>query len=108
MFALSLNFKTADVSLRESFAFDEEKTLSLLSILKANNIKECVYLSTCNRCEIYGVGDVYSALKNFSSFAKIPDEPPEKLVFLSLSLSIIVLLHFSPKIHRKIFRCCFH
>lgn len=74
MFALSLNFKTADVPLRENFAFDEEKVRSLLSVLKSNSINECVYLSTCNRCELYGVGDVYFALKIFSDFAGISEE----------------------------------
>lgn len=74
MFALSLNFKTADILLREKFAFDNEKTLRLFNILKLNNIAECVYLSTCNRCEIYGVGNVYIALKIFSGFAKISEE----------------------------------
>ncbi|MFR5875057.1 MAG: glutamyl-tRNA reductase [Eubacterium sp.] len=82
MFVLSLNFKTADVLLREKFAFDNKKALSLLNILKLNNIAECVYLSTCNRCEIYGVGDVYFAIKVFSDFAEISEETVKKHILI--------------------------
>lgn len=74
MFTLSLNYKSADVLLREKFCFDEKKAETLLYILKENNIKECVYLSTCNRCELYGVGDMYRALKIFSDFAGVEYE----------------------------------
>lgn len=74
MFSLSLNYKTADIQLRESFSFDEDKALRLLYILKENGISQCVYLSTCNRCEIYGTGDAYKALKIFSDFAEISEE----------------------------------
>ena len=69
MFSLSLNYKSADILLREKFCFEDKKVQLLLSILKANNIKECVYLSTCNRCELYGTGDMYNALKILSDFA---------------------------------------
>lgn len=82
MFALSINFKTASISLRESVAFDDKKASVLLNILKVNNIKECVYLSTCNRCEIYGVGDAYNAIKIFSDFAKISDNIIKNHIFV--------------------------
>ncbi|MCM1115767.1 MAG: glutamyl-tRNA reductase [Clostridium sp.] len=82
MFALSINFKTANVSLRESVAFDDKKAAALLNILKANNIEECVYLSTCNRCEIYGVGDAYNAIKIFSNFAGISDDFIKNHIFV--------------------------
>ncbi|MCC8073527.1 MAG: glutamyl-tRNA reductase [Clostridiales bacterium] len=65
MFALSINFKTADLSLREAFSFDEKKSAELFKMLKSNQTESCVYLSTCNRCEIYGCGDVYKALSVF-------------------------------------------
>lgn len=74
MFAFSLNHKSVDLLLREKFCFDNEKAKSLLYILKENNIEECVYLSTCNRCELYGTGDMYKALKIFSDFAGVSCE----------------------------------
>lgn len=74
MFALSLNYKTADVKLRESFAFDENKAERFLAVLQESGIRECVYLSTCNRCEVYGVGDAYTVLKRFSDFADASEE----------------------------------
>ncbi|MCD7775234.1 MAG: glutamyl-tRNA reductase [Clostridiales bacterium] len=69
MFVLSINFKTADLSLREAFSFDNKKTAALFKILKLNQTEACVYLSTCNRCEIYGSGDPYKALSVFCKFA---------------------------------------
>lgn len=96
MFILSLNFKTADVSLREKFAFDSEKTLRLLNILKENNIVQCVYLSTCNRCELYGVGNVYTALKIFSDFAEIPEE----------TVKSHILIFEGERAVRHLFRVC--
>jgi glutamyl-tRNA reductase len=82
MFSLSLNFKTAGLLLRENFAFDDEKVLSLLNIFKNNNINECVYLCTCNRCEIYGVGDEYTALKIFCDFAKASSDEVKSHIFV--------------------------
>jgi glutamyl-tRNA reductase len=82
MFALSLNFKTANIALREGFAFNDEKVLSLLSIFKNNNINECVYLCTCNRCEIYGVGDEYTALKIFCDFANASSDEVKSHIFV--------------------------
>ncbi len=82
MFALSINFKTANVSLRESVAFDDNKAADLLSVLKSNSITECVYLSTCNRCEIYGVGDAYNVIKIFSDFAGISNDIIKNHIFV--------------------------
>ena len=50
MFCVSLNFHNTDVSLREQFPYGEE----LLQ-----DLTEGVFLSTCNRVEVYGVGDLY-------------------------------------------------
>lgn len=74
MFALSLNYKTADVKLRECFAFNEKKAERFLAVLQESGIRECVYLSTCNCCEVYGVGDAYTVLKRFSDFANASEE----------------------------------
>ena len=51
MFCVSLNFHNTDVSLRETFPHGPELLDSL---------EEGVFLSTCNRVEVYGVGDVYA------------------------------------------------
>jgi glutamyl-tRNA reductase len=92
MFALSLNFKTANIALREGFAFNDEKVLSLLNIFKNNNIDECVYLCTCNRCEIYGVGDEYTALKIFCDFAKASSDEVKSHIFVYSGKNAVVHL----------------
>lgn len=94
MFALSLNYKSADLSLREKFCFDDEKTKSFLCILKENNINECVYLSTCNRSELYGTGNMYKALKIFSDFADVGCEKVKRnILFYNGTNAIQHLFH---------------
>lgn len=56
MFCVSLSHKTADVSLREQFAHGPE----LLS-----DLSEGVFLSTCNRVEVYGVGNLYDFVNKY-------------------------------------------
>ncbi len=55
---LGQNHRTAPVELREQLAFDDEKVRSLATHLKEDEgIREAVVVSTCNRMEIYAVGD---------------------------------------------------
>lgn len=58
-----LNYKTADVEVREKLAFDGKKLEpGLLGIRALNSIQEAVVLSTCNRVEIYvNAKDIASA-----------------------------------------------
>ncbi|MDJ1152572.1 glutamyl-tRNA reductase [Macrococcus caseolyticus] len=56
--AVSVNHKTADVSLREKLAFSESSIQQALSaLINQKSILEGVILSTCNRTEIYAVTD---------------------------------------------------
>lgn len=55
---VSVNHKTADVSLREKLAFSESSIQQALSaLINQKSILEGVILSTCNRTEIYAVTD---------------------------------------------------
>lgn len=55
---VGLNHKTAPVSLRECFAFSEEKIRGALDRLsREKQVLEAVILSTCNRTEIYAVAE---------------------------------------------------
>lgn len=56
MFCISLNHHNTDLSLREKFSEGPE----LLE-----DLSEGVFLSTCNRVEVYGVGDVYLFIENY-------------------------------------------
>ncbi len=55
---LSISHKIAPVEVREKFALSEDKQKEfLIKVLNNKHIEECVYLSTCNRTEIYFNGD---------------------------------------------------
>lgn len=82
MFALSLNHKTSSSEERERFCFDEEKAGRLLSVLSDSDIRQAVYLFTCNRCELYGVGDAFTALEELCAFAGVPSGKIKKSVMI--------------------------
>ena len=63
MFAISISYKTADTVLRQRYAFAPERAADFLKDLWAAGICEAVYLNTCNRCELYGVGDCEKAVR---------------------------------------------
>ncbi len=55
---LSISHKKAPVEIREKFSLSEDKQKEfMLQVVSNEHINECVYLSTCNRTEIYFVGD---------------------------------------------------
>jgi len=57
LFLLGLNHKTAPVSIRERFATSSAKMGEALGQLREIGAREVVILSTCNRHEIYALGD---------------------------------------------------
>lgn len=69
MFILSFNYKIADTKFREKLAFDDIMIEKFLESLKNSGIEECVYLSTCNRCEITGAGDYREAVRVLAEMA---------------------------------------
>lgn len=72
MTAISLGYKTSPVELREKIAFDDNVIYLLFEMFKKLDITEAVYLSTCNRCEVYVSSNVYAALEVLSELSKIP------------------------------------
>ena len=57
LFVIGLSHKTAPVAQREKAALGDEGARALLADLVAGPTQEAVVLSTCNRTEIYVVGD---------------------------------------------------
>ncbi|MFP6795888.1 MAG: glutamyl-tRNA reductase [Pseudomonadales bacterium] len=55
LLVIGISFRTADVSLREKFAFPETDTAPVLKELTSSvqGLNEAIILSTCNRTEIY-------------------------------------------------------
>ena len=58
MYCISLNYKNADIDLREKLAFSETVCNKIISaLIKSKYISECVILCTCNRTEVYYCGE---------------------------------------------------
>ena len=74
MFVISINYKTASTDFRQSFVFGEDKTKLFFSSVKEAGISECVYVNTCNRCEVYGVGKATKLLPIWAELAGISVE----------------------------------
>lgn len=71
MFVLSFSHKTSSAEERKCFSFDPEKTERLLKSLALCGLNEAVYLFTCNRVELYAVGDGYRALEVLCDFSGV-------------------------------------
>ena len=94
MFVVSVNHKIASADFRQCFAFDQEKTKLFLSKLKESGISECVYLNTCNRCEVYGVGKVSKLIPVWAQLAGVEvEELKEKLLFFDGKGAVNHLFH---------------
>lgn len=63
---IGMSHKSAPVEVRERFSFDTDKANSFMERLKESGIEELVYVSTCNRVELY-----FAATDIHKSFKKI-------------------------------------
>ncbi len=63
IFVISANYKNAGMRIRQKMALPPEEAAELQGACKEAGILETVYLSTCNRCELYGNGDYRKALE---------------------------------------------
>ncbi|HRC55934.1 MAG TPA: glutamyl-tRNA reductase, partial [Kofleriaceae bacterium] len=58
LFVVGMSWRTAPVAIREKLAFREEEVPGVVSHLVAQpGVQEALLISTCNRVEVYGVGD---------------------------------------------------
>lgn len=71
MFAISISYKNVPAKIREQYALSEENGIVLQEQLKKSGIGQSVYLNTCNRCELYGVGSYEEALRVFAGFCHV-------------------------------------
>ncbi|MFC7356281.1 glutamyl-tRNA reductase [Jejudonia soesokkakensis] len=53
-YAIGLNYKKADATIRGHFSITEETQLSILKAAKEDGIDSLTVISTCNRTELYG------------------------------------------------------
>lgn len=58
LFVVGMSWRTAPVAVREKLAFREEEVGEVIALLvKQPSVREAILISTCNRVEVYGVGD---------------------------------------------------
>ncbi|MBP3221902.1 MAG: glutamyl-tRNA reductase [Neisseriaceae bacterium] len=70
---VGLNHQTAPVAVRERLAVSQQDLpQALLSLLGTDDIAEALILSTCNRTEIYAVGQPESIVRWLSAFHRLP------------------------------------
>jgi glutamyl-tRNA reductase len=55
LFCIGINHRTAPLDVRESVWYSNEEIGKILPLLKSKNLQECVFVSTCNRTELYGL-----------------------------------------------------
>jgi glutamyl-tRNA reductase len=84
---IGMSHKTAPVEIREKFVLDNDQLCKLTELANSYGIEEIVYISTCNRMEIYFVSnDTRTCVKNISSaFEKIlfiPECDFEKYLYI--------------------------
>jgi glutamyl-tRNA reductase len=85
---VGLNHKTAGIEIREKIAFDGQRMLDALKILRDSTVvKESIILSTCNRVEIYaGVSNRDEGsefIKDFiSNFHSVPRQELDKNLYV--------------------------
>lgn len=60
-FAVGINFKNSDVAARSSFSLNEEQQLQCLQMATKAGFNDFILLHTCNRTEIYGIGEAQIA-----------------------------------------------
>lgn len=63
MFVLSINYRIAGEEERRKFSLQDGEKERLYARLKEKGIAQAVYLFTCSRCELYGIGKFYEALQ---------------------------------------------
>lgn len=63
IYVSGVNYKTTPLEIREKLSFDADEGQKLLDeVIKLQHVSECVFLSTCNRTEVY----IYSDSSSFS------------------------------------------
>ena len=82
MFVLSVHYKNTETAFREKLALQPEDIGRLQKTLQERGLEEAVYVSTCNRCELYGVGKYDTALLALAETAGVD---PSRLRSIPLS-----------------------
>ncbi|EMT4865801.1 TPA: glutamyl-tRNA reductase [Neisseria gonorrhoeae] len=72
--AVGLNHQTAPLSIREKLAFAAALPEAVRNLARSNAATEAVILSTCNRTELYCVGDSEEIIRWLADYHSLPIE----------------------------------
>ncbi|WP_127250597.1 glutamyl-tRNA reductase [Neisseria meningitidis] len=72
--AVGLNHQTAPLSIREKLAFAAALPKAVRNLARSNAATEAVILSTCNRTELYCVGDSEEIIRWLADYHSLPIE----------------------------------
>ncbi len=83
---IGMSHKTAPVDIREKFALDDDQLNELIDETGSRGISELIYISTCNRMEIYFTSNDTSSSVNiicsiFEKILSIPEREFEKYLY---------------------------
>jgi len=62
-FAVGINFKNSDIDIRSNFSLSEEQQLQCLLMANKAGFNDFILLHTCNRTEMYGIGEPQIAIE---------------------------------------------
>jgi glutamyl-tRNA reductase len=79
LFVVGVSWRTAPVAVRERLAFREEELALAVKALAAPPVTEAMLISTCNRVEVYGVGEEGAAAAVKRALAKSRDVPLKEI-----------------------------
>jgi glutamyl-tRNA reductase len=81
-FAVGINFKNSDIDIRSNFSLSEEQQLQCLQMANKAGFNDFILLHTCNRTEMYGIGEPQIAIEILCETVNQPIEVFEQTQFL--------------------------
>lgn len=81
-FAVGINFKNSDIDIRSNFSLSEEQQLQCLQMANKAGFNDFILLHTCNRTEMYGIGEPQIAIEILCETVNQPIEEFKKTQFL--------------------------
>lgn len=101
-----LNHRTASVALREKLALSPDRQDSLVKLILGNAASEAAILGTCNRTELYSVGDLCAGEQWFrrilTEAGGVEDCDPEAFYFLRGKAALAHLIRVASSLDSQI------
>jgi glutamyl-tRNA reductase len=82
-FVFGFNHQNTKESDRSSVALSEELTLELMGVVNRDEVSSLIVLSTCNRTECYGFGNVDYLMTTYFELMQLDDSFKERFMLIS-------------------------